>query len=187
MSEDVVPEKWEVEHRNVISDCGIFKLVENTSKNLSNGASKPFFVLETSDWANVIPVTNDGEIILIEQFRHGVADLTLEIPGGVVDSPERPSEAARRELLEETGFQAAEIVRIGESIPNPAIQNNRMHHFLATGCKKVAEPNFDSDESIATSRVAPGDINELLKTGRIAHALVVAAFCFYHIYENRRI
>jgi 8-oxo-dGTP pyrophosphatase MutT (NUDIX family) len=125
-------------------------------------------------------VTPDGQVVLIRQFRHGVEEVTLEIPGGMVDEGEAdPSETARRELLEETGYEAAEMVPIGVVAPNPAFLDNRCYTFLARDVRQVSAPQFDGTEYIELELAPLETIPELIRGGRISHALVVAAF--YHL------
>ena len=90
------------------------------------------------DWVNVIPVTPQGKVVVIRQYRHGTGEISLEIPGGVVDAGESHEETARRELLEETGYTAGEIIPIGRVAANPAIQDNHMHTFLALGARAAS-------------------------------------------------
>src|ERR1044071_2842229 len=122
-------ETWEILHSKESADCRVFKVREDTSKN--GAKTSNFYVIENPDWVNVIALTKEREIVLIEQFRHGSGEVILEIPGGMIDDGEESETAARRELLEETGFSAAEFVFLGKSRPNPAIQNNWLYHYVA--------------------------------------------------------
>ena len=105
--------------------CGIFDLDQVDFEPPDGRPVQSFYVVEAPDWINVIPLTPDNEVLLLRQFRFGVDDFTLEIPGGICDPGEPPLEAAGRELREETGHAAGEIVELGWVHPNPAIQNNR--------------------------------------------------------------
>ena len=121
---------------------------------------------------------------MIEQYRHGIEDFTLEIPGGMIDKNEEPIEAAKRELLEETGYESDSIVALGRSRPNPAIQNNWIYHFAARNCRLVSKPKFDEHESIAAKFVSIDDIPNLVWEEKISHSLVLAAFCNLMIKQN---
>lgn len=136
-----------------------------------------FYVFHSGDWVNIIPVTSSGEVILIEQYRHGTEEFTLEIPGGSID-PEDPSplQAAQRELLEETGYSARKLRHIGSSHPNPAIQSNACHTFLAEDVHQIQIPEFKTTEEVAIRKVRADDIPELIRSGVITHALVLVAF-----------
>ena len=142
-----------------------------------------FVLLRCPDWVNVIPVTEDGRVILIRQYRSGTHEITLEIPGGMVDPGEAPAATAGRELTEETGWVAGSIEEIGVVNPNPAIQDNRCYTFLAKGCLPIGETDFDPNEEIETLLVPLDEIPALIADGDIRHGLVVAAF--YHFFVTR--
>lgn len=147
-----------------------------------------FFVIENPDWVNVVAVAKSGQAILIEQFRHGSESLILEIPGGMVDDGERSEAAAKRELLEETGYSSKRWIFLGATHPNPAIQNNRIHHFLALDAERTQDVNFDDHESIKTRLVPLRDLEELVHNGEITHALAITALYFAKRYlENENL
>jgi 8-oxo-dGTP pyrophosphatase MutT (NUDIX family) len=133
---------------------------------------------------NVVAISKDNKLVLIQQFRYGENALTLEIPGGMIDKDDTPLETAKRELEEETGFTAGNIIPLGFSVPNPAIQANRMHHFLATDCVYTKTEKFDEHESIVTRLVNPSDIKGLIQNGEISHSLVLAAFLRFEYYQS---
>jgi ADP-ribose pyrophosphatase len=124
----------------------------------------------------VIPLTDDGRVVLVRQYRIGTGTFTLEVPGGMCDREEPPERTAAREMREETGFEAREIVPLGFVHPNPAIQTNRCHHYLALGARSVAEPTPDPFEQIEVDTVPLAQIPRLMREGAITHALVVTAF-----------
>jgi 8-oxo-dGTP pyrophosphatase MutT (NUDIX family) len=132
----------------------------------------------------VVAITPDDQIILIEQYRHGIRSITLEIPGGIVDYGESPLEAVKRELLEETGYSADEWVCIGKVHPNPAIQSNTCYTFLANNVRKVQEPSFEGTEDIAILETPTKNITNLVAEGKITHALIVVAFYWYLLYNQ---
>ncbi|HOC06219.1 MAG TPA: NUDIX hydrolase [Bacillota bacterium] len=134
-------------------------------------ARHDFFILEFPDWVNIVAVTDDSKAILVRQFRHGREEITLEIPGGVVDPGEEPRLTAARELAEETGFIAEDLQLLSVVSVNPAIQNNCCHLFLATGCRKGGEQALDGSESISVELVPLDDLPGLMATGQIHHSL----------------
>ena len=136
-------------------------------------------MLECPEWVNIIPVTADNQVVFIRQFRAGIRAHTLEIPGGMADPTDAaPLEAARREMLEETGYDSDEIRFLGKIHPNPAIQNNFCHSFLASGAHRADQPKLDSLEEVETVLVPLDRVPELISSGEISHALVVTAFTF---------
>lgn len=176
------PETWTTRSSREIADCRVFKVREDMSRRDSDGREARFFVVENPDWANIVAVTKDRQIILIEQFRHGTGSIVLEIPGGMADEGEDPIAAASRELIEETGFSPRRMIAIGNSCPNPAIQNNTIHHFLALDCEKAAEVSFDDHESIVTRLVPLSELEDLVHNGEITHALAITAIYYAQKY-----
>lgn len=177
-------EIWKRIESKRIVDCRVFRVREDSCERLTDEKKATFFVIENPDWVNVIALTRAGEVILIEQYRHGAEEITMEIPGGIVDANESPETAARRELLEETGFSTGNFVFLGKSQPNPALQNNMIYHFLALDCEKKAETSFDEHESIATKLVPVAEIENLVKAEILKHSHVLACLYRYDLYRK---
>ncbi|MCF8040465.1 MAG: NUDIX hydrolase [Desulfarculaceae bacterium] len=144
-----------------------------------------FITLHSSDWVNIIPVTAEGEVVLIKQWRHGSEDWAVEIPGGLVDPGEDPSQAAVRELEEETGYKAREITFLGKVNPNPALFDNTCHTFLALVDSEPGEPHLDAGESIEVFRVKAHDLPAMVSSGEIDHCIVIAALGFFWLHQGQ--
>jgi 8-oxo-dGTP pyrophosphatase MutT (NUDIX family) len=159
-----------------IADCRVFKVRRDISADPRDGRAHDFYVIESPDWINVIPLTDDGQVVLIEQYRHGTGEISLEIPGGMVDAGETTAAAAARELLEETGYEASEVALLGKTRPNPAIQNNWIHTFLARGVRYRREPENAGTEQTFVRLFPVEIIPTLISEGKITHSLVVTGF-----------
>jgi 8-oxo-dGTP pyrophosphatase MutT (NUDIX family) len=169
------PRPWITLDTEALGSYKIFELSRSRQRSQTTGREHSFLRLDAPDWVNVVAVTDAGELVLIEQYRHGTDEITLEIPGGAVDPGEDAATTAARELEEETGYRAVEIVGIGRVDPNPAFLSNRCWTFLALGCRLAGEQELDPSEEIAV-RLAPlASFGELIDSGAITHSLVVAA------------
>lgn len=142
--------------------------------------SGEFTYLDSPDWCNVIAVEGN-DIVMIEQFRHGTAEITLELPGGVIDPGEDPADACRRELLEETGYAGDPVQMIGSVAVNPAMQNNRCHFGLIRNAKRVGDQRPDEHEEIGVRLVPRDHLRRLVVDNVIRHSLIVAALYRYEI------
>ena len=170
------PKKWEVIEETRIQQCRVFDVRRWLARSPTTGRDHEFFGIGSSDWVNVIPLTPEGEVVMIHQYRHGERDLTLETPGGIVDPGEAPAVAAGRELLEETGYVAGSIEPLGAINPNPALFANRLHAYLARDVRLVGEIANGETEQTTVELVALADARRLVAEGRVHHALVVASF-----------
>lgn len=170
------PRAWRRLSRGQPRDYRILTVREDRVESPRNQAELTITVVESPDWVNVIPVTRERQVVFIRQFRFGTWGDTLEVPGGVVEPGEEPAAAAARELEEETGFVARELVPLGFVHPNPAFQTNRCHSFLALGCEKVHDGRQDDSEDIAVELRPAGDADALIRSGQVTHSLVLTAF-----------
>lgn len=178
------PEVWKRKTSKQIADCRVFRVREDFCERESDRLEHSFFVIENPDWVNVIALDALNRVVLIEQFRHGTEEIILEIPGGMIDEGEAPETAARRELLEETGYAADKFVYLGKSRPNPAIQDNWIYHFAALNCRKIQETAFDEHESVVAKLVSLDEIPQLIESERITHSLVLAGFYKLNLAKN---
>lgn len=172
-------EPWTKTGSEYLGDFRIFRIRADSSRSPRTGNVHRFFVLESPDWVNVIPLTPAGTVIMIRQFRHGTEDVTLEVPGGMVDADDGdPAVSAARELREETGYEAEAITHLGSVAPNPAFLNNRCHSYLARNVRRVTEPQLDGAEDIAFEEIPLADIPALIRDGAITHSLTITSFYY---------
>ncbi len=178
------PLAWEPRGSEQLADCRVFRVRRDRSASPRDRSQHDFYVIEAPDWINVIPLTDAGEVVMIEQFRHGTREVSLEIPGGMVDEGETPRATAAREMLEETGYAARTLVSLGKARPNPAIQDNWIHTYLAEGAEFQGTPVFHGTEQTRTLLVPLDEIPALIASEEITHALVVLAFHKLWLYRN---
>ncbi len=174
-----MPHPWTWISSKILTACRIFTLSQETYRSPRTGEDHEFYLLDSGDWVNVIPLTPDEEVILVKQFRFGTKDFSLEIPGGMVDGGESPAQAVARELLEETGYAGDKPILLGMVHPNPAIHTNRCYSYLIKNAAFRHPPRQDSTEDIEVQIVPLAEIPRMIRDGRITHALVIAAFYWY--------
>jgi ADP-ribose pyrophosphatase len=157
-------------------DHKVFRTASELRRHPGSGRLHRYSLLLCPHWVNVIARTSEGRYIFIHQWRAGTDEVTLEIPGGMVDPGEPALKAAHRELMEETGYKGSKGEVIGVVHPNPALQNNQCTTVLVEGCAQAAQPTPDAGELIEVCNLSADEVRAALKQGHIRHALVVAAF-----------
>jgi len=178
------PRPWQVLETHDLEDCRVFRVRRSLARSPATGRVHPFFRLDAADWVNVVPVTRDGHVVMVRQYRIGADAVTLEIPGGIVDPGESPEAAAARELFEETGYRAERIEVLGALNPNPALFGNRVHSFVARGAALAGEVQSGETEETVVELVPLAEIPRRLRAGEIDHALVVAALHWFALAES---
>lgn len=153
----------------------VFDVLEHEMIDADGAPLRTAYTFRCPDWASIVPVTEGGEIVLVRQYRHGIDDFTLEVPGGVVDAGEDADSGALRELREETGYEAGELASLGVVHPNPPLQDNRYHMYLAKGARRVGEPSFDVGEFCEVVLAPWREVEAMTRSGTITHALVLLA------------
>ncbi|MET0794606.1 MAG: NUDIX hydrolase [Polyangiaceae bacterium] len=143
---------------------------------LANGNEiEQFHLINGPHWTAVLCLTNERQVVLVRQYRHGMGGVSLELPAGVIEPSEAPIDAARRELLEESGFQAASFEPLLSTVPEPARNSTRAHFFFAHGAYSVAEQKLDHGEDLQVVLVPVAELLELIDHGQIVHAVHIAA------------
>jgi ADP-ribose pyrophosphatase len=178
--------RWDELSNETLAHYKVFHVRKSRRRSPRTGAEIGFFLMDTPDWVNVLPLTDDGQVVMVRQYRHGSERISLEIPGGLIDAHETdPAAAAARELREETGFEAQQITPLGVMNPNPSMMTNRCHAFLATGCRRIGDLQMDPGEDIEVVTVPLSDLDGLVARGAIDHAIVLATLSFWRAHMSR--
>jgi ADP-ribose pyrophosphatase len=173
------PSRWVRESERTLVSTRVLDLRSEHFRHPVRGTERDFVVIHAPDWVNVVAVTPDSRIVLVRQFRFGSDELSLEIPGGVIEKGEDPVAAGLRELSEETGYGGGRVRLLGSVRPNPAIQDNRCHFVLVEGAVPTDPMKWDDDEEIQVSTVPVTEALALARTGGITHSLSVAALMLF--------
>lgn len=146
----------------------------------------PYYVYEFPDWVTALPVTEEGKIILIHQYRHALGEVCIELPGGCVDAADNSLEdAVRREMLEETGYAFETVHLLGKISSNPSTNNNLMHMFVATGGKKIQAQEMDNNEQIEVFEVDFEELEKLIIEKRIMQSMHMSTIFYALRYLNK--
>lgn len=173
---------WPQISSKALGDYRIFKVRSDEKISPRTGQKHDFFVIECVDWVNVIAVTPDEHLVMVEQYRHGSNTVELEIPGGIMDASDAsPVATGIRELREETGFEGERARPLGSVFANPAIMNNSCHTVIVENCALKHSVEWDSGEDMVTRLVPIADIPGLVASGKIRHPLVVVALYYFDL------
>lgn len=176
---------WPTVRSVPVGDFRIFKLRSDIKVSPRTGKEHDFFVLDTVNWVNVVAVTPDNQVVMVEQYRHGSHSVELEIPGGVMDPGEtNPVATGMRELREETGYSGDNARVLGRVLANPAILTNYCYFVLVENCKLQHDLEFDPCEELATSLVPAAGLPKLVAEEKIRHSLVVAALHHFDLWQR---
>ena len=173
---------WELVESKRDRSYKLFSVHINRSRSPRTGQVHEFQVLDSPDWVAVIAITPQNELVMVEQFRHGTGELSLEPPGGLVKDGQSPERSAREELQEETGYVANTWESLGWMHPMPALFTNRFHVFLARDAIPTGNLNPDETEEIETMLVPVSRVKDYIKSGRIRCSVMIAAL---HLFLER--
>ena len=162
-----------------------FKVRKDCCESPDGKIIDPYYVYEFPEWVTAVPVTEDGKIIMVRQYRHALGETCIEIPGGCVDDTDNSfEEAIARELLEETGYTFSTFDYLGKTSANPSTNNNLMHMFLAKGGKKVSAQKLDHNEEIEVELYSIDEVKQFLKEQKIVQSMHVT--CIMYALEKMR-
>lgn len=187
MTEPRKPSVWERLADAAVDHFRVFRVRRTRFRHPVDRREGEFVVIEANDWVNVLALTADGQLVLVRQYRFGVQDFTLEIPGGVIEAGEDPVAAGVRELREETGYVGHDARLIAQVRPNPAIQANRCHIVLVEGCVRTMAPQLDPFEEIEVSTAPADEVIARAERGELTHSLVVNAMFFLRAWREGRL
>ncbi len=134
-----------------------------------------FHLIDAPDWVAILALTESGEVLLVDQYRHGLGAVSRELPAGVIDEGETPLGAAQRELLEETGYEASDWCPLLQVATETSRHTTSAHFFLARGARRLCEPCTDAEEHIEVASCSPEALLEAVDAGGIAHGIHIAA------------
>lgn len=180
-----IPDKWKVLSTREIFDAGFIRVRSDRCLVPGRGEMPNYFVIEFTDWVQITAVTSDGQMVLVDQYRHAQGRRFLEVPGGATHPRKDvdPQEAAIRELIEETGYEPGRVVKAATHAPNPALQSNLLHIYVAFDCVKKHELQLDPFEDLFAVTKPIKEVYQMMEKGEINHALTVAtlAVCRPHL------
>lgn len=170
---------WVQTSKNLVFKNFLFDIYRVGFRSPRSEKEGQFDVLESKDWVNIIPVTSNGNVIMVKQFRCGSSEVTLEFPAGAIKTGETPLDVAKRELEEETGSLGHNFIELGKCRPNPAFLTNTCWHFLAEKVEIKKMQNLDEYEEIELAEFSITQIDQMIKEGSINHSLSITAWYFY--------
>lgn len=169
------PARWPVQHAALHADCKVFRIYKEHCHHPLDQREGDFFVIEANDWVLALPLTADGQLIMVRQYRFGAQVLSTEPPGGVIEPGEDPLCAAVRETEEETGYTGGRATLLGSATPNPAIQRNHCHFVLLEGVQATGQRAPDEHEELQVILGTPREALQNALASPHTHALALLA------------
>lgn len=191
LKDDPIANRWALVGEKVFLDFPYLQIVERNCRRATDPADQEahrFYVLRAKDWCNIIPVTEDGKVVLVKQYRAGILGVAYEFPGGVVESTDSDVTAtALREMVEETGYEPLPHARtklLGSSYPNPALQDNCVHSLVVGPVKKTRPQTLDPTEDIEVVELPVSELPKLYREGKFTHALMLTTLFHFLMQET---
>ena len=174
--------EWSILKRQQVADYKLFSLHKKQVRSPRTGEIREMLGLRFPDWVLTLALTPQQEVVMVRQYRHGIEQVCLELPGGLVDPDDTsPELSAQRELLEETGFSVSNMWLIGECYPQPAVLSNRCFFYLAEDAVKTRQQKLDAGEDIEILTVPLKEIQAKIESNEIDHGMVLLAFFFFRM------
>jgi len=159
---------------------GLFSIRIVRSRSPRTGDEHDFYVIDFPNWVQILPITPEDQVVMVRQYRHGCQEVLLELPGGLIDNEDgNAEESARRELLEETGYGAEELVLLTKTYPQPAVLSNTGLTYLARNVRRIADPQLDATEDIEVCLVNLERIPEMIRNGEVKHSQSIMGLSLY--------
>jgi len=176
---------WKKIGSKSLGDFRIFTLRSDLKVSPRTGKEHDFFVLESVNWVNVIAITPEQQLVMVEQYRHGSNTVELEIPGGMMDPGETdPVATGVRELREETGYEGGRARLLGRVHANPAILSNTCFTVIIEDCRLKHPTELDHGEDLITRLVPLSEIPALVAGEKIGHSLVLVALYYFELWQR---
>lgn len=173
------PMNWKILSSEYLFRETWFTIRKDTCEAPDGNIISPYYVYEFPTWVSALALTEDNQVVMVKQYRHGIRETIIEIPGGCVDDTDKNYEAAiARELLEETGYAFKEYEYLGKISPNPSTNNNWMHMYLASGGVKIQEQQLDHNEDILVELISLDELEALVNENKIIQALHLATITY---------
>lgn len=175
--------KWKTLSSKYLFNDLWFKVRKDICETSEGKIIDPYYVYEFPTWVTCVPVTEDGKIVMVRQYRHALGEVCIEIPGGCVDDTDKNLlEAIARELKEETGYTFSSYEYLGKVSSNPSTNNNLMHMFLAKGGKKTSAQQLDHNEELSVELFTVEEVKKLLRENEIVQSMHIS--CILYAFEK---
>lgn len=171
--------KWKILSSEYLFKDLWFKVRRDRCESPSGKIIDPYYVYEFPTWVAAVPITEDGKVIMVKQYRHALGEVGIELPGGCVDDTDKSFEdAIARELLEETGYTFSSYEYLGKISANPSTNTNLLHMFLARGGKKTADQKLDANEEIEVVFLTMDELKQLVRENKIVQSMHISCIVY---------